>query len=385
MAKGAYIGVGGKARKVRKIYIGVGGVAHKVKKAYIGVGGKARLCFSSGSLSYHGKAAAMSHKRSAFAGASSPDFAVFCCGKVGSGYSPRADKYDKSLTMTYVDGLRAGSDLAGAMVSQGYVSSGGTTYKYCAIFGGGYNGNYFDDVVHFNSSMTITDLEPLSYGKRYLASANSDLVIFAGGQLSDGSASDSTDGYNYDGTKTSYLNWLPTNGAYSMCAVTGKKHAIFAGGEDDSGYSKKVCTNRKGWSNWEFADDLGVARAKAAGAAVGDYVLIAGGYNGSALATVDAYNSSLTRSVPTELSIARYSFAGVSVGDVALFGGGNMRIATVNLVEMYDASLTRTVVEPSLSNSVYDLAAASVGPYGLFAGGYNGGADLDVVDVYKYD
>ena len=47
MAKDAYIGVGGKARKVKNLYIGVGGKARKVKKAYIGVGGKARLFYTS--------------------------------------------------------------------------------------------------------------------------------------------------------------------------------------------------------------------------------------------------------------------------------------------------------------------------------------------------
>lgn len=47
MAKSVYIGVGGKARKVKNLYIGVGGKARKVKKAYIGVGGKAQLCYTS--------------------------------------------------------------------------------------------------------------------------------------------------------------------------------------------------------------------------------------------------------------------------------------------------------------------------------------------------
>lgn len=41
-----YIGVNGKARKVKDIYIGVNGKARKVKKAYIGVNGKARLCYT---------------------------------------------------------------------------------------------------------------------------------------------------------------------------------------------------------------------------------------------------------------------------------------------------------------------------------------------------
>lgn len=47
MAKGAYIGVGGKARKVKNLYIGVDGKARKVKKAYIGVNGKAQPFYSS--------------------------------------------------------------------------------------------------------------------------------------------------------------------------------------------------------------------------------------------------------------------------------------------------------------------------------------------------
>ena len=51
MAKGAYIGIAGKARKVKKMYIGVGGKARKVKKAYIGIGGKARLFYASGAES----------------------------------------------------------------------------------------------------------------------------------------------------------------------------------------------------------------------------------------------------------------------------------------------------------------------------------------------
>lgn len=45
---GFYIGVDGKARKVKGIYIGVDGVARKVKKGYIGdENGKARLCWTS--------------------------------------------------------------------------------------------------------------------------------------------------------------------------------------------------------------------------------------------------------------------------------------------------------------------------------------------------
>lgn len=43
---GFYIGVDGKARKIKGGYIGVDGVARKVKKGYIGVDGVARLCWA---------------------------------------------------------------------------------------------------------------------------------------------------------------------------------------------------------------------------------------------------------------------------------------------------------------------------------------------------
>ena len=47
MSKGAYIGVGNSAKKIKNIYIGVNGVAKKVKKAYIGVNNVAKLWWSS--------------------------------------------------------------------------------------------------------------------------------------------------------------------------------------------------------------------------------------------------------------------------------------------------------------------------------------------------
>ena len=69
MAKGVYIGVGGKARKVKKMYAGIGGKARKVKKAYVGVNGVARLFFSSGELRYYGTVAGLSVARSGLAAA----------------------------------------------------------------------------------------------------------------------------------------------------------------------------------------------------------------------------------------------------------------------------------------------------------------------------
>ena len=53
MAKGAYIGVNGVAKKIKGGYIGVGGVAKKIKKAYVGdENGLAKLVFEESKLPY---------------------------------------------------------------------------------------------------------------------------------------------------------------------------------------------------------------------------------------------------------------------------------------------------------------------------------------------
>lgn len=46
MAKGMYIGVDDKARKVKKMYIGTDNVARKIKKGYVGVANVARVFWS---------------------------------------------------------------------------------------------------------------------------------------------------------------------------------------------------------------------------------------------------------------------------------------------------------------------------------------------------
>ena len=47
MSRGAYVGVGNLAKRVKGIYVGVDGRARRVKKGYIGVNGVARLFYSS--------------------------------------------------------------------------------------------------------------------------------------------------------------------------------------------------------------------------------------------------------------------------------------------------------------------------------------------------
>ena len=66
------------------------------------------------------------------------------------------------------------------------------------------------------------------------------------------------------------------------------------------------------------------------------------------MSTVDAYDSSLTRSTPTVLSASRSSLAGASVGNYALFAGGtrgsDTYMSTVDAYELPHINIPSTKI-----------------------------------------
>lgn len=130
MTKAAYIGVDGKARKIKKGYVGVNGISRKIKKAYVGVGGVARPCWGGVELSYYGTITPLSQAREELAATTVGDYALF-----GGGYDlslvSAVDAYTSALTRSTPTGLSlARSNLAA------------TTVGDYALFGGGYTGDY---------------------------------------------------------------------------------------------------------------------------------------------------------------------------------------------------------------------------------------------------
>ena len=81
MAKGAYVGVAGVARKIKKGYVGVDSKARKIKKGYVGVGGVARPFFSAEGLEYYGAITPLSAARYSLAATTVGNDALF-----GGGY-----------------------------------------------------------------------------------------------------------------------------------------------------------------------------------------------------------------------------------------------------------------------------------------------------------
>ena len=149
------------------------------------------------------------------------------------------------------------------------------------------------------------------------------------------------------------------------------------------------------WTGGELAyygtaTALRTAKTYLAATTVGNYALFGGGYGLDAsagyvthISQVDAYNTSLTRSTPTDLT-AMSNHAATTVGNYALFGGGTRSNGVSNLVYAYNTSLTRST-PTALSSKRAVPAATTVGNYALFGGGgtsRNEGASL-TVDAYN--
>ena len=393
MAKGIYIGAGGKACKVRKIYIGAGGKAHKVKKGYIGVSGVARPFFSAG-IEYMGKVAALSVARHNLAAAFAGEYVLFGGGGLYPGYGPyeTVDAFDGSFVGAAVSPL--GQNRWGGRAA----SIGGY-----AFFAGGFysHGQLNSDVYAYSSDLVQSSPEELDQGRAYLAASVSDsAAIFAGGA---GSYGTYPGGFNrvdiYDSSliklSAPRLNF---SAAHLSGVYTGKSH-IFAGGikstmNDEGDYTANTFLS----SAAAFSDDfvqtslssLSKARAYMTAAMAGSCALFMGGQPGSSTkycTDVDVYSRENVRLTPVSLAVGRSKAGGGSIGDTALIVGGTGNYTYIPSCEMFDQDLVRSDVKAlseSSNGGVYGPASASFGGTLVLGGGtVSGGAYTDAVWAYK--
>ena len=351
MAKAVYVGVGSKARKMKKAYIGIGGKARKVKKMYIGVGGKARLCYSA-ELEKVGMATALSTTR-----------------------------YD----------MRAATVGKYALFAGGYISKYSFSYSVSS------------SVDAYNTSLTKSTPTELSYKRcGHAAASVGGYALFAGGRRNNGlftMSQSAVDAYNTSLTRTTATPLVDEIWACAGGSVGG--YAVFGGGCDLNtdtshiepiGGTGVVQTYDSSLTSSKAAP-LSCPRAVHSAATIGNHLLFAGGWNdttGKYLSTVESYDASLTRSTAVELSSAKIDLASATVGEYAMFAGGykgKSDAAYVATVDAYNTALTKTTM-PDLSVGRHGLASAVIGDYALFAGGISkiqGPAYKyqDVVDVYS--
>ena len=388
MAKKAYIGVDGKARKIKKGYVGVNGKACKIKKAYIGIGGVARPCFGNGEMAYYGKITSLSRARRFLTGVSVGNYALFCGGATTTSGSDFAnvDTYSDTLTksnattLTYARRYPAATNVG----------------NYAIIGGGGEGKNSSNQVDAYNANLTKSNPTTLSARVFYLGAASvGNYALFAGGRTNTAGSSSTGSQSIVNAYDTSLTRTFPTDlssARYNVAGASTGNYALFAGGISGTRSNDTTVTTVVDAYNASLtrtsATVLSEQNEDWTGVSFGTYALFGGGQNNGVeyySSTVNVYNSSLTRSVATPLSKARQSLGATSVGDFALFGGGDAEFNDdqgVTVVDAYDTSLTRS--NPTeLSVGRGSLGATSVGKYALFAGGLDEeSAYRDEVDAY---
>lgn len=228
---------------------------------------------------------------------------------------------------------------------------------------------------------------PMSEARGYLAATTvGNYALFGGGKNSS-STSSTVDAYN---TSLTISTAEPLSIARrNLAATTVGNYALFGGGDDTTSYSNSKKPTAVDAYNASLTKSmpaaLSVGRDYLAATTIGSYALFGGGKNLAEKETVDAYNASLTKSIPTVLSEARYYLAATSIGNYALFAGGyESTTAAVANVDAYNSSLTRSI-PTALSVRKQELAATSIGNYALFAGGRNNDSSTDttLVDAYN--
>lgn len=371
----------------------------EVKKIYLG---DALLWPTKKELEYIGTITPLSVARKELAAASVGDYALF-----GGGYSTMSavDAYDAALTRTTPEPLS----------EQRYALATATIGGY-ALFGGGrFSGSGLVNVVDaYGTDLTrTTPQENLRYARHSLAAAATRThALFGGGTNSNGYGNAIYNAVEaYDENLTSQaVDGLTYPGRYNLAAAATEHYVMFGGGLAGAKTTTSAVGGPEETTRVDAYDtslthttptELSFVRERLAAASVGDYILFAGGKTGYSAGAaypmysniVDAYDANLTRTTPTELSVARYEIAAVAINGYAVFGGGkrDMSINFSAAVDVYDANLTRTT-PTELSKETTLLAAAAVGNYALFGGGSymrpTGptsamGTDTDTVHAYK--
>lgn len=382
MTKACYVGVAGKARKVKKIYVGVANKARKVKKAYVGVGGKARPFFSAESkLSYYGPVTRLDDGRAYFQATSVGGFGLF-----GGGYSGHilstVDAYSTSLVHSTPTAL-----------SKGRYDLAATTVGNYGLFGGGHTTDgvtsldiFSPTVDAYNTSLVRNTPTELSERRAVLAATTvGNYGLFGGGYLILKNMAYLSFAI-VDAYSASLVRSTPTSLSekkYGLAATTVGDFGLFGGGNDGTHEPSSIVDAYSANLVRSTPTALSYARNNLAATSVGGYALFGGG-NG--YDTVDAYSASLVRSTPTALSEERHNMAATSVGGYGLFGGGGLIRETQfsSTVDAYSATLVRST-PTGLIYPRGGLAATTVGNYGLFGGGTNQNAYYITVDAYTVD
>ena len=387
MAKGAYIGVGGVARKVKKGYIGVPTdvpiYSEETKTVPITASNIAEYFeVTNGSYYFAGSGSTFTSNNGGVKNSTASTVlkAKQDISSLSFSYSYSSEKsYDK-FTLK-VAGTAVENAVSGPTTSKTYSGSltAGQTVEF--IYAKDSSNDSNDDECTF-SAMSITATVRTQIGaetkevarkikKAYIGIGSVARPCWAGGELA------------YYGT-ISALRRI----AYGTASIG--NYALFAGGLDyssGSGTNVPAVTTCNSSLTVGTAADLDNYSYGCSGTTIKDtYAVFYGGKSSTSSARYSEegiYDTSLTKLSASGSVTLKYNAASASIGDYALFAGGkNSSILPSAGIQYVDASLTTQDSGTGLSKRACELAATTVGNYALFGGGYGSEGPTDIVEVY---
>lgn len=345
----------------KKAYIGVDGVARKIKKGYVGVNTEVPIyktetitesITDSNIINYF----YVNNSEYYFVGSGS----TFTTNNKGVQSSEAKTiliaKYDMDISFTYSYSSQVGADkftlnVNGTIVENG-VSSSMTTKTYSGTLSAGsfivfqYIKNasinkYDDECTFSNMSIVANVITKIGTEHKEVARRIKNAYIGIGGVARP----------CWDLGKPTYYGKVCSmfNGRDQISATTVGDYALF-------------------------------------GAGIGRYTN-SGGTPSVVVKDVDAVNSSLTHSNAPIMTTCRAYCAATTVGDYAIFAGGKPNGGTTSpygttLVEVYDSSLVKQNFDLSVSFQMH-TEATTIGDYAIFAGGWGYLAQDTVAAINK--
>lgn len=256
-----------------------------------------------------------------------------------------------------------------------------------ALFGGGatdVSGNTETNLVNaYSKSLVRSTPTALSVSRKDLSAAHiGNYALFAGGVIDNTTDYNTIDAYNTSLSRTNTAS-LSTK-RYNPASVSTPKYAIFAAGgtrnqsAEGAWYRSTVDAYNSSLSRTSTALDYASA-SPSVGLSVGEYAIFFG--HGSY--GVDVFDASLTRTNLADLNPGRFP-RGASIETHAIIAGGHSSSVSYAIAEAYDSSLVKMAIS-SLSVARTDIAAIGLEGFAIFAGGSlsdGSGTYYDTVESY---
>eukprot|EP01118_Nematostelium_gracile_P004187 TRINITY_DN1491_c0_g1_i4.p1 TRINITY_DN1491_c0_g1~~TRINITY_DN1491_c0_g1_i4.p1 ORF type:complete len:784 (+),score=185.28 TRINITY_DN1491_c0_g1_i4:53-2404(+) len=161
--------------------------------------------------------------------------------------------------------------------------------------------------------------------------------------------------------------------------------SLYFGGGRNSSASPVIDVYDIEYQSWR-QNTLRVGRWGLTGTTIKNFVLFAGGYNGThELTIVDIFDMAkgLRINPIRGLTSPRTLLASTSSGKYAFFGGGLIGTTPLNIVEIYDIEEEKWLNSTTLSTPRSGLSATTVGNLVFFAGGGTPTVFQDNVDIFN--